>query len=178
MSTLTQDQIWISLQDVKDPEIPVISVVELGIVRDVTVEGESVSVTITPTFSGCPALQTMQERICTQLLEMGAREVDVQVTLAPPWSTDWISPEGKAKLKDFGLSPPRQHNGNIEVIFDPVQPPACGRASYCAGLGEPVQCPYCDSYNTSVKNNFGSTACRAIHYCNQCQQPFEQFKPL
>ncbi len=161
MSALTVDQIWLALQEVKDPEIPVISVVKLGIVRDVRVEAECVSVIITPTFSGCPALQTMQERIHTQLLEMGAREVDVQVTLAPPWSTDWISSEGKAKLKDFGLSPPRQHNGNIEVVFH-----------------EPVQCPYCDSYNTSIKNNFVSTACRAIHYCNQCQQPFEQFKPL
>ncbi|MFQ5408342.1 MAG: 1,2-phenylacetyl-CoA epoxidase subunit PaaD [Anaerolineales bacterium] len=161
MSTLTPTAIWQALEDIKDPEIPVISVVELGIVRDVEVNGERVTVTITPTFAGCPALHVLQNNIRAGLQQLGAAAVEVPITLSPPWSSDWITPEGKARLKAFGLSPPRQHNGQIELIFH-----------------EPVQCPYCDSFDTSMKNSFGSTACRAIHYCNNCSQPFEQFKPL
>ena len=158
---LTSEEIWNLLEQVKDPEIPVVSVVELGIIRQVDVDGETVRVRMTPTFSGCPALQEMQNQIEARLRQAGAVQVDVQIILAPPWSTDWIAPEARQKLRDFGLAPPPVHGGNFEL----------------ASL-EMAACPYCSSTDTSLKNSFGSTLCRAIFYCNHCQQPFEQFKPL
>jgi ring-1,2-phenylacetyl-CoA epoxidase subunit PaaD len=159
--TLTEKQAWEALMEVKDPEIPVVSVVELGIVQKVEVSAERVKVTITPTFSGCPALRVMQDEIESSLLKSGAKFVDVEVSNNPPWSSDQITPEGRAKLMDFGLSPPPRHGGMIEL-----------------SLLEVVSCPYCGSENTSLKNNFGPTLCRAIFVCNNCTQPFEQFKPI
>ncbi len=158
---LTKDEIWNALEAVKDPEIPAISVVELGIVRDVAVEDEGVTVTITPTFSGCPALTVMANDIKAKLREEGVERVAVQTVLAPAWSSDWISAEGKRKLKAFGLAPPRQHGGDIVMTFFDV-----------------VACPRCDSKNTTLQNSFGSTLCRAIWTCNDCQETFEQFKPI
>jgi ring-1,2-phenylacetyl-CoA epoxidase subunit PaaD len=116
---------------------------------------------MTPTFSGCPALAVMEQDIKEKLAEEGATAVTVETVLHPPWSSDEISEAGRRKLKEFGLSPPQRHGGDVSLTFF-----------------EPVACPYCDSTNTTVKNTFGSTLCRAIHYCNDCRQPFEQFKPL
>jgi ring-1,2-phenylacetyl-CoA epoxidase subunit PaaD len=161
MKTPTPAAIWEALAELPDPEIPVVSLVEMGIIRDVAINNESVTVIMTPTFSGCPALQVMQTEIKARLRQMGIEQVMVKTVLTPPWSSDWISDDARAKLKAFGLAPPPRHGGNIEVVFY-----------------EPTACPYCDSLNTAVKNNFGSTLCRAIYYCNDCQQPFEQFKPL
>ncbi|MCP5096121.1 MAG: phenylacetate-CoA oxygenase subunit PaaJ [Chloroflexi bacterium] len=158
---ITNEAVWKALDDVKDPEIPVVSLVEMGIVRDVAVVDDAVTVTMTPTFSGCPALHVMEQEIDAKMVEMGFSSVTVNVVLSPPWSSDWITDEARAKLKAFGLAPPMRHNGRIEITFY-----------------EPVACPYCDSENTAVKNTFGSTLCRAIYYCNACQQPFEQFKAL
>lgn len=158
---LNEDEIWNALEDVKDPEIPAISVVELGIVRDVQVEDEAVTVTITPTFSGCPALNVMANDIKARLSQEGIGSVEVETVLAPAWSSDWISAEGKRKLKKFGLAPPRQHGGNIVMTFFDV-----------------IACPRCDSKNTTLQNSFGSTLCRAIWTCNDCQETFEQFKPI
>ena len=157
----SEADIWQALETVKDPEIPVVSVVEMGIVRDVSVSEDGVTVTMTPTFSGCPALHVMEQEIERTVRELGAEEVSVETVLHPPWTSDWISDEARQKLKSFGLSPPPRHGGNVQVTFY-----------------EPVPCPYCDSMNTSVKNAFGSTLCRAIYYCNECEQPFEQFKAL
>ena len=157
----TLQRIWKALNDVPDPEIPVVSLVEMGIVRDVTLLPNSVEVTMTPTFSGCPALKVMENDIAAKLHEIGIENVTICTTLSPPWTTDWISDEARAKLKSFGLAPPAKHGGNIEITFF-----------------DPIACPYCDSTNTTIKNSFGSTLCRAIHYCNNCQQPFEQFKAL
>lgn len=156
-----EQQVWQLLEQVKDPEIPVVSVVEMGIVRAVKLMETRVQVTMTPTFSGCPALQAMQGAIKNTLLEAGFDGVDIRITHNPPWTSDWITPEARQKLKKFGLAPPPMHAGSFEVL-----------------LMETVNCPYCDSSNTSVKNTFGSTLCRAIYYCNDCQQAFEQFKPL
>jgi len=153
--------IWNALDEVPDPEIPVVSLVEMGIVREVRLLSNGVEVTMTPTFSGCPALKVMEEDIETKLHEIGFEHVAVKTTLSPPWTSDWITDAAREKLKTFGLAPPSRHGGDIQVTFF-----------------EPVACPYCDSENTSIKNSFGSTLCRAIHYCNNCQQPFEQFKPL
>lgn len=154
-------EVWLLLDKVKDPEIPVVSVVEMGIVRGVKIAADHVQVTMTPTFSGCPALQAMQQDIKSTLAEAGFSKVEIRITHNPPWTSDWITPEARQKLKDFGLAPPPIHSGSFEVLLLDV-----------------VNCPYCDSANTSVKNSFGSTLCRAIYYCNDCQQAFEQFKPL
>ena len=158
---ITTEQVWQALEAVKDPEIPVVSVVEMGIVRQVNVDHDHVRVQMTPTFSGCPALQVMRDEIEAEVRRVGAAEVTVETILSPPWSTDWITEEARQKLRAFGLAPPPRHGGNLAVTFFEV-----------------VACPYCDSNNTSVKNTFGSTLCRAIYYCNYCQQPFEQFKAL
>ena len=158
---MNTEKVWEALAEVTDPEIPVVSLVEMGIVRRITLDENAIAVTITPTFSGCPALHVMKQDIITRLHGLGCANVTVETVLHPPWSSDWISDEGRRKLKAFGLAPPLRHGGNIAVTFY-----------------EPVACPYCDSTNTSVKNEFGPTLCRAIYYCNDCQQPFEQFKPL
>lgn len=158
---LTTRQVWQTLEGLKDPEIPVVSIVEMGIVRDVHVDGERVNVKMTPTFSGCPALHVMEREIATCLYQMGFNEVRVDVVLQPPWTSDWITDEARSKLRKFGLAPPAKHGGRIEVTFY-----------------EMASCPYCGSKNTSLKNSFGSTLCRSIYYCEDCQQPFEQFKAL
>lgn len=154
-------EIWRLLEQVKDPELPVVNLVEMGIVRDVAFDDDSVKVTITPTFTGCPALHTMQGDIVEHLNRAGMSDVKVEVTLTPAWSTEWITEEAREKLRDFGLTPPPRHNGDFDLL-----------------LVETVACPYCGSDNTVIKNNWGPTPCRAIYYCNSCQQGFELFKPL
>jgi ring-1,2-phenylacetyl-CoA epoxidase subunit PaaD len=156
------DTIWKLLEDVKDPEIPVVSLVEMGIVREVKISDDhSVTVAITPTFSACPALRTMKDDIVERLQAAGIAQVEVQIVYSPPWTSDWITFEAREKLRIFGLAPAPQHGGNFEVM-----------------LLDAVACPYCGSHNTSLRNSFGSTPCRMIFYCNACQQPFEQMKPL
>lgn len=157
----TEDDVWAALREVMDPEIPVLSLVDLGVVREVVVTGDGVTVTMTPTFSGCPALVEMQRLIEARLHELGAVAVTVNTVLAPPWSSDWISAEGRARLKAFGLALPPVHGGDVQIMFFNA-----------------VTCPRCDSGDVTVRNTFGSTLCRAIYYCNRCQDAFEQFKPL
>jgi ring-1,2-phenylacetyl-CoA epoxidase subunit PaaD len=159
---VTAEQVWQALEEVKDPEIPVVSVVGLGVIRGVSVGPDGrVTVTMTPTFSGCPALAVMRRDIEACVRALGAEEVRVEMTLAPPWTTDWIRADARAALKEFGLAPPPRHGGNIELVFY-----------------EPVACPRCGSTDTSIRNSFGATLCRAIYYCHRCQDPFEQLKPL
>jgi ring-1,2-phenylacetyl-CoA epoxidase subunit PaaD len=158
---LTQDQILAALQDVKDPEIPVVSLVEMGLIADVQIEEGVVRVKITPTFAGCPAVEVMRVESERRLRALGVEDVSVQITFDPPWSSDRISAEGRRKLKEFGLAPPRLHNGHVDLI-----------------QLELVNCPYCGSADTTLESAFGPTLCRAIHYCHNCQQSFEQFKPL
>ena len=162
MNTPSPSQIWKALEQVKDPEIPVVSVVEMGIVREVVVADDGVEVTMTPTFSGCPALDVMRRDIETAVRQLGIQQVTVNTVLHPPWSTDWITDEAREKLRQFGLAPPQKHGGDlISVAFLDV-----------------AQCPRCNSKNTVIKNSFGPTLCRMIYYCNDCQDAFEQFKPL
>ena len=158
---LTEAEVWTLLESVVDPEIPVVSLLEMGIIRAVEIEDGHILVKMTPTFSGCPALAVMAKDIEETLRSAGAESVTVETVLAPPWSSDWISESGRAKLKAFGLAPPPQHGGNIVMTFF-----------------DAVRCPRCDSTNTSIRNTFGPTLCRAIHYCNDCQDAFEQFKPI
>ena len=159
---MNEQQIWTALDDVKDPEIPVVSVVEMGIVRDVAVRCDEVVVTMTPTFSGCPALDVMRRDIANRVRALGAANVRVETILDPPWSSDWISDAAREKLRQFGLAPPPRHDGNFIAL---------------ASL-DVIDCPRCGGNNTTVKNTFGSTLCRAIWYCHDCQDAFEQFKPL
>jgi len=162
MKQPTTTQIWQALDQVKDPEIPVVSVVEMGIVREVTVEGDAVRVTMTPTFSGCPALDVMRRDMETAVHQLGIEDVTVETVLHPPWSTDWITDEAREKLRQFGLAPPQKHGGDlISVAFLDV-----------------AVCPRCGSKNTTIKNSFGPTLCRMLYYCHDCQDAFEQFKPL
>lgn len=163
MEKTRSEQIWQALGEVKDPEIPVVSLVEMGIVRDVLVADDGrVTVKMTPTFSGCPALEQMRQEIIAKVRSLGVVDVQVETVLSPPWSTDWISEEALAKLRQFGLSPPPRHGGNTEVIL----------------FFDAAACPHCGSTNTTLQNSFGPTLCRAIYTCNNCQEPFEQFKPL
>jgi ring-1,2-phenylacetyl-CoA epoxidase subunit PaaD len=158
---ISSEEVWAALEGVKDPEIPAVSVVQMGIVRDVVISGDQVMVKITPTFSGCPALHVIMDDIKESITGLGATDVSVDLVLFPPWSSDCISEEGRQQLKRFGLAPPPKHGGRLEVTFHDL-----------------AACPYCDATDTVVKNTFGPTLCRAIYYCNNCQQPFEQFKAL
>lgn len=151
--------IWAALAEVPDPEIPVISVVDLGIIYDVALEGDRLRVEILPTFVGCPALDLIRSSIGERLREFGST-VEVVVTFAEPWTTDRISEEGRQKLELNGFAPPAVRAGEFD-----------GR------VGE-ARCPFCGSLNTLLENSFGPTSCRAIHHCNDCNQPFEQFKSV
>ena len=157
----SERDIWNALEGVKDPEIPVVSVVEMGIVRDVELERNHVTVTMTPTFSGCPALCVMQNDITAKLRELGFESTEVKTVLSPPWSTDWITDEAKAKLHAFGVAPPAPTEEGL-IRLEP----------------SPTACPRCDSFDTSVKNTFGSTLCKSMHVCNRCKEPFEAFKSV
>ena len=158
---LTESEVLSALETVKDPEIPVVSIVEMGLIAAVRVAGEAVRVQITPTFAGCPAVEVMRVESERRLRALGVENVSVQITFDPPWNSDRISAEGRRKLKEFGLAPPRLHNGSVDLI-----------------QLELIECPYCGSADTTLESAFGPTLCRAIHYCHHCQQSFEQFKPL
>jgi ring-1,2-phenylacetyl-CoA epoxidase subunit PaaD len=158
---LTKDQVLTALQAVKDPEIPAVSIVEMGLVADVQVDGDMVRVALTPTFAGCPAVEIMRRDSEERLRALGARDVAVSITFDPPWTSDRISDEGRRKLKEFGLAPPRPHAEAADLIQLLI-----------------VECPYCGSADTRLESAFGPTLCRAIHYCHHCCQSFEQFKPV
>lgn len=157
----TKERVFEYLQEVKDPEVPVISVVELGIVRDAVVSGDRVEVTVTPTYSGCPAMQVIEREIVTALEGRGFRDVQIRTVLSPAWTTDWISEKARQKLKEYGIAPPGTQPSDV-VPFPKKS--------------EAVACPFCDSKNTRVTSEFGATACKALHYCDSCEQPFERFK--
>jgi ring-1,2-phenylacetyl-CoA epoxidase subunit PaaD len=158
----TREEIWRALGEVVDPEIPVISLVDLGVIRDVKLRPHGrVQVIMTPTYSGCPAQQVMRMAVIEKLAALGVDRPQVKISLSPPWTTDWISAEGRAKLAAFGLSPPPVHRHKVEEA-----------------LLAPARCPYCGSQHTELRNPFGPTLCRSLHYCKVCQEPFEHFKPL
>lgn len=157
----TPEAVWAALQDVEDPEIPVVSVVELGMVRAVEVDRTHVRVDITPTFAGCPAFHAIREAVRERILALGATEVDVRRRLAPAWSSDDMSDAARAKLRAFGIAPPRAHGGLV-----------------LPELEAPVACPRCNSFDTELRGAFGSALCREIYTCRSCQETFERFKPL
>jgi ring-1,2-phenylacetyl-CoA epoxidase subunit PaaD len=149
------------LEEVKDPEIPVLSLIDLGVITDVDIDDNHVRVKMTPTFSGCPAMDYMKADVIKVLKKKGVESVECDVSFETQWNSNMISEKGRAALKKFGLAPPLKH----EMIID-------------LDILERVKCPYCESENTELKSPFGPTLCRSIHYCNNCLQAFEQFKPV
>jgi ring-1,2-phenylacetyl-CoA epoxidase subunit PaaD len=160
---VTREAVWDALAQIPDPEIPVISLVELGIVRDVEVEDGRVRVEFTPTFLGCPALEVMRDQMSAKVRELGG-EPQIEVVVDDSWSTDRITPEGREKLREAGLAPPT-----------PRGPSAPQLVQLQRG---PFRCPYCGSTETELENIFGPTPCRSLRYCKSCRQPFEQFKTI
>ncbi|HRI80391.1 MAG TPA: phenylacetate-CoA oxygenase subunit PaaJ [Cyclobacteriaceae bacterium] len=159
---ITRDDIMRWLEDVKDPEIPALSLVDLGVITAVAIDGSQVSVEMTPTFVGCPAMEIMKNEVETVLKKNGIAYPEVSVNFKQPWSSDRISEKGKLALKKFGLAPPPPV-GKIQVDLD---------------ILEHATCPRCNGTNTEMKSPFGPTLCRSLHYCNDCKEAFEQFKPL
>jgi ring-1,2-phenylacetyl-CoA epoxidase subunit PaaD len=150
---------WTAAAEVTDPEIPVLTIADLGVLRDVAVRGDSVEVTITPTYSGCPAMNMIALEIELALARAGIRNPTIKTVLSPAWTTDWMSAEGRAKLKDYGIAPPR---------------PGAGRRALFGT--EEVACPRCGSSRTELLAEFGSTSCKALWRCTQCREPFDYFK--
>jgi ring-1,2-phenylacetyl-CoA epoxidase subunit PaaD len=165
---VTADQVWAWLGEVPDPEIPVISVVDLGIVREVAFEDDTCVVTITPTYSGCPAMQVIAEDVEQALRAHGLARLRVDTRLTPAWTTDWMSEAGKAALKGYGIAPPVQQVIDISALSHGVRRHA---------IAQPVvACPHCGSTHTRVTSQFGSTPCKALYQCLDCREPFDYFK--
>lgn len=158
----TKSSIIKILEKVTDPEIPVLSVDDLGIIRAVNIENDgAIEVVITPTYSGCPAMNMIEVNIKAALQENGFEKVKIRTVLSPAWTTDWISEEGKAKLKAYGIAPPIGGSVNKSELF---------------GEGPVVPCPHCGAKNTKMISQFGSTACKALYQCQECREPFDYFK--
>jgi ring-1,2-phenylacetyl-CoA epoxidase subunit PaaD len=160
---VTAERVWEALGEIPDPEIPVISLVDLGVVKDVAVEGVRVRIEFTPTFMGCPALDTMRTQMEAAVTALGG-EPHVDVLLDDSWSTDKITPVGREKLREAGFAPPTARAAAAPTLLQ---------------LKKAVhRCPYCNSTETRLENIFGPTPCRSLRYCDSCRQPFEQFKTL
>jgi len=163
-AALSREELIALLETVMDPEVPVLSVVDLGIVRDAESTDAGVVVTITPTYSGCPAMREIEQQIRSVLEGEGAGPVEVRTTYSPAWTTDWISAAGRDKLEAYGIAPPGKVQAD-ELVPLRRRMPA-------------VRCPYCRSLNTAEKSEFGSTACKSLWFCASCRQPFEHFKAI
>lgn|SRR5690554_1523383 len=162
------ERVWQALTTVTDPEIPVLNIVEMGLVREVRLadvddsgEVAGVHVVITPTFSGCPALSVIEENVAAAVRQLGFAEVDVTSRLSPPWSTDEMTDDARRKLEEFGIAPPQPHGGLLQLALE-----------------APVPCPRCGHPDTLLRNPFGSALCREIRTCQACEETFESFKPL
>ncbi|PLY48505.1 phenylacetate-CoA oxygenase subunit PaaJ [Janthinobacterium sp. ROICE36] len=172
-AALNAAQVWAWLGDVPDPEIPVISVVDLGIVRAVdVVSGEECIVTITPTYSGCPAMQVIADAVTEALRSHGVAKVTLVNQLAPAWTTDWMSEAGKAKLKGYGIAPPQQQVIDISGLRNGI----AGGVKRQPMPTLEVICPNCGSTHTQLTSQFGSTPCKALYKCLACREPFDYFK--
>jgi ring-1,2-phenylacetyl-CoA epoxidase subunit PaaD len=162
------DQVWAWLGEVPDPEIPVISVVDLGIVREVGFDVDTCVVTITPTYSGCPAMQVIAEDVEQALRARGLAHVRIATRLTPAWTTDWMSEAGKAALTSYGIAPPVQQVIDISGLSKGVKRHAIQQPD--------VACPHCGSMHTQLTSQFGSTPCKALYKCLDCREPFDYFK--
>lgn len=158
-TALTREQVWQWLEEIPDPEIPVLTITDLGIVRGVEVDHE-VTVALTPTYTGCPATEVIEQSVLQTLRERGLNNIVIKRTLSPPWTTDWISDEGREKLLAYGIAPPKRASGK-RALVDSTRP---------------IACPQCQSADTELVSEFGSTACKAAYRCTACLEPFEYFK--
>lgn len=165
---VNEAQIWEWLAEVPDPEIPVISVTDLGIVRDVALEGDAVVVTVTPTYSGCPATAVINFEIERALRDKGVQTVRMQQRLSPPWTTDWLTDAARDKLRAYGIAPPVDGTGATGVV--------AGRVKRLSGGAVAVACPRCGSVDTQKVSQHGSTPCKAAYQCRDCLEPFDYFK--
>jgi ring-1,2-phenylacetyl-CoA epoxidase subunit PaaD len=161
MVIINPDIVFKYLTEVLDPEVPVVDVVALGIVRDVKMVGDTVEVTITPTYSGCPAMKVIEDDIAKKLREKGIENFKINTILSPAWTTDWITEEGKEKLRAYGIAPPEKATADKNILF---------------GKAKVVKCPHCGGINTEMRSQFGSTACKALYFCKDCLEPFDYFK--
>lgn len=158
---VTREQIYDWLNAVTDPEVPVLTINDLGIVRDVQVKAEdSVEITITPTYSGCPAMDVIAMNIRMTLLSKGIKIIKIENQLSPAWTTDWMSEDGKRKLNEYGIAPPYRKSTNALGLFE----------------DDNVPCPRCGSEDTELSSRFAATACKSLYRCNSCKEPFEHFK--
>jgi ring-1,2-phenylacetyl-CoA epoxidase subunit PaaD len=156
---ITKQNIRQILETVCDPEVPVLTVADLGIIRDIKIHDDTIEVIITPTYTGCPAMDMIAMNIKMALIEKGYKHIKVTSVLSPAWTTDWMSEEGKRKLKEYGIAPPQSESERLK------RPESFH-----------VQCPQCNSTNTKLISEFGSTACKALYQCNDCKEPFDYFK--
>ena len=159
---IDKQAIYSYLEEINDPEVPVLSIIDLGIVRDVRMNDEELEVIITPTYTGCPAMDMITTTIKIQLATLGFKKIKITQVLSPVWTTEWMSEEGKRKLKEYGIAPP---NPKQQV---------CDQKLFAEAEG--VQCPHCNSYHTHRISEFGSTACKALYRCDDCKEPFDYFK--
>ena len=160
---IDKQTIYSYLEEVKDPEVPVLNVIDMGIVRDVILHHDDwLEIIITPTYSGCPAMDVISMNIRIMLSTLGFKKVKITQALSPAWTTDWMSEEGKRKLKNYGIAPP---NPKQQVCNDKL-----------FAADEAVECPQCDSWHTHRVSEFGSTPCKALYVCDDCKEPFDYFK--
>ena len=164
---ISPKQIWEMLAQITDPEIPVISIVDLGIVRDVRSDDNEIEIFITPTYSGCPAMDVISMNIRIELLQKGLSNIKITQQLSPAWTTDWMTENGKAQLKAYGIAPPQSRSDG---------PPSDRISKLLFNDDVMVECPQCHSKNTTLLSQFGSTACKALYQCMDCKEPFDYFK--
>ena len=158
----TKEDIFNLLSEIPDPEIPVISIIELGVMRNVEISNDTtVSLKITPTYSGCPAMKQIEDDVRKKLSENGFITIEIKTIFSPAWTTDWITPEAKEKLRKYGIAPPENSTED---------------KSWLTGKVKNIACPRCKSLNTKLISQFGSTACKALYQCQDCQEPFDYFK--
>lgn len=160
MNSINEEKVYEWLADVKDPEVPALSILDLGIVRKVSVNDSSINVTITPTYSGCPAMDVISIGIRMALAGHGIKQVTIDQQLSPAWTTDWMTEDGKRKLKEYGIAPPNRKAFSSLGLFEE----------------EDIQCPRCNSTHTEMVSRYGPTSCKALYKCLDCKEPFEHFK--
>lgn len=160
--TKEEQHIWDIIKDIPDPEIPVLTITDLGVIRNVKIVGEQTIITITPTYTGCPAMNQFEDDIIKTLSENGIVNARIETSYQPAWTTDWISDEAKQKLQDYGIAPPQEKTSDKNYIIGAEK--------------RKVICPQCKSENTGMISQFGSTACKALYQCNDCKEPFDYFK--
>jgi len=158
---LSKENILSALSEIPDPEIPVISIVELGVVREILPAGKDIEIIITPTYSGCPAMKQMEDDIRKKLHDHGFENIKITTTYTPPWTTDWLNAEARQKLQDYGIAPPEESTTD---------------KSFLTNRPKHITCPRCKSKNTVMVSQFGSTACKALYKCNDCLEAFDYFK--